>query len=112
MERSGSSLDQPINGSKLWEMEKDIEHSPEGSGHTKEGYGVTHEVRGGMVHRFVDSFKRNPHARVTTEAVDSEGRPVSDTPIYEPALAMKLKSRHLQMIAIGGSIGTLTSHTD
>lgn len=51
------------------------------------------------------SFKRNPNARVVTEATDSEGRPLPDQPPAEPALAMKLKERHLQMIAIGGSIG-------
>jgi amino acid transporter len=53
------------------------------------------------------SFKRNPNARVVTEATDSEGRPLPDQPPAEPALAMKLKERHLQMIAIGGSIGLL-----
>ncbi|RMZ79827.1 hypothetical protein DV737_g3254, partial [Chaetothyriales sp. CBS 132003] len=52
------------------------------------------------------SFKRNPNARVVTEATDEEGRPLEDQPPAEPALAMKLKGRHLQMIAIGGSIGT------
>src|SRR4051794_26312419 len=45
------------------------------------------------------SFKRNPNARVVTEATDSEGRPLKDQPPAEPALAMKLKQRHLQMIA-------------
>jgi len=54
----------------------------------------------------LESFKRNPNARVVTEATDSEGRPLADQPPAEPALAMKLKERHLQMIAIGGSIGT------
>jgi yeast amino acid transporter len=52
-----------------------------------------------------DSFKRNKNARVVTEATDNEGRPLEDQPPAEPALAMKLKGRHLQMIAIGGSIG-------
>ncbi|KIX09858.1 uncharacterized protein Z518_00939 [Rhinocladiella mackenziei CBS 650.93] len=52
------------------------------------------------------SFRRNPNARVVTEATDNEGRPLKDQPPAEPALAMKLKQRHLQMIAIGGSIGT------
>ena len=59
--------------------------------------------------RLADSFKRNPNARVTTEAVDAEGKPLPDQPPAEPALAMKLKNRHLQMIAIGGSIGKLQS---
>lgn len=53
----------------------------------------------------LESFKRNPNARVVTEATDNEGRPLPDQPPAEPALAMKLKERHLQMIAIGGSIG-------
>jgi yeast amino acid transporter len=56
--------------------------------------------------RFTDSFKRNPNARVVTEAVDAEGKPLTDQPPAEPALSMELKNRHLQMIAIGGSIGT------
>ena len=53
----------------------------------------------------LESFKRNPNARVVTEATDLEGRPLPDQPPAEPALAMSLKERHLQMIAIGGSIG-------
>ena len=57
----------------------------------------------------LNSFKRNPNARVVTEATDLEGRPLPDQPPAEPALAMKLKPRHLQMIAIGGSIGMLQS---
>jgi amino acid transporter len=56
----------------------------------------------------LNSFKRNPNARVVTEATDLEGRPLKDQPPAEPALAMKLKPRHLQMIAIGGSIGMST----
>ena len=55
----------------------------------------------------LESFKRNPNARVVTEATDLEGRPLPDQPPAEPALAMSLKERHLQMIAIGGSIGSL-----
>ena len=55
----------------------------------------------------LESFKRNPNARVVTEATDNEGRPLPDQPPAEPALAMKLKPRHLQMIAIGGSIGEM-----
>lgn len=51
------------------------------------------------------SFKRNRNARMVTEATDAEGKPLPDQPPAEPALAMKLKGRHLQMIAIGGSIG-------
>ncbi|KAF2751926.1 AAT family amino acid transporter [Sporormia fimetaria CBS 119925] len=57
--------------------------------------------------RFKHSFKRNPNARVVTVALDEEGRPLPDQPVAtDQPLAMKLKDRHLQMIAIGGSIGT------
>jgi yeast amino acid transporter len=56
------------------------------------------------------SFKRNRNARMVTEATDNEGRPLEDQPPAEPALAMKLKQRHLQMIAIGGSIGMSDEH--
>src|SRR5271156_6325847 len=59
----------------------------------------------------LESFKRNPNARVVTEATDAEGRPLKDQPPAEPALAMKLKGRHLQMIAIGGSIGKTIAGT-
>lgn len=52
-----------------------------------------------------ESLRRNPNARIVTEATDAEGRPLPDQPPVEPALAMKLKQRHLTMIAIAGSIG-------
>ncbi|GAB7351218.1 hypothetical protein MBLNU459_g1654t1 [Dothideomycetes sp. NU459] len=61
---------------------------------------------GTRMSRFVDSFKRNPNARMVTVATDDQGRPLKDQPPAEPALSMSLKNRHLQMIAIGGSIGT------
>ena len=34
--------------------------------------------------------------------LDSEGKPLPNQPKAQPALAHKLKQRHLQMIAIGG----------
>ena len=61
--------------------------------------------------RFVDSFRRDPNASVTkkteTSAV-SRGRFDHKTAAENTAntgLAQKLQSRHMQMIAIGGSIG-------
>lgn len=59
--------------------------------------------------RFVDSFRRDPNAAVTKPSE----RAVSGHFDHEAAakrtansgLARKLKGRHLQMIAIGGSIG-------
>lgn len=74
-----------------------------GSG--QHGYVETEAKSGTKWENFRDSFKRNPNARVVTEALDEEGRPLPEQPPAEPALSMKLKDRHLQMIAIGGSIG-------
>jgi len=64
-----------------------------------------------LMRRFLDSFKRDPHARIgPSDAIAGDGKmydvesaaqATADSP-----LARKLKGRHLQMIAIGGSIGT------
>jgi len=58
--------------------------------------------------RFIDSFKRDPNAHVTNAAMP-EGREFDHKGAAErtanSGLAHKLKSRHMQMIAIGGSIG-------
>ncbi|KAF2477235.1 AAT family amino acid transporter [Lindgomyces ingoldianus] len=88
--------------------EKDLEKGDSrASGPPQYDYGATEEtLEGTKWTRFRDSFKKNPNARMVTEAVDEEGKPLEDQPPAEPALSMKLKDRHLQMIAIGGSIGT------
>jgi len=66
--------------------------------------------------RFVDSFKRDPNRRTINPVIDSTDQHNHDG-AFDPhkavlatantALARKLKGRHLQMIAIGGSIGEL-----
>lgn len=58
--------------------------------------------------RFVDSFRQDKGATVTPEGVigaDGKVFEPEDGVKYVPELAHKLKTRHLQMIAIGGSIG-------
>jgi yeast amino acid transporter len=62
--------------------------------------------------RFIDSFKRDPNAHVTKESqrLDGEGGRAFDhraaaERTANSGLAHKLKGRHMQMIAIGGSIG-------
>lgn len=80
-------------------MEKDIEvgiakesgSSPEQSINHELGTTESLPKQGTVMSRFVDSFKRNPNARVTPVAVDAEGKPLADQPPAEPALAMKLK---------------------
>ena len=88
------------------DRDRDVEASPSPSPQPSEKVTHVETSRAGTTwNNLVDSFKRNPNARVTTEAIDAEGRPLPHQPPAEPALAMKLKNRHLQMIAIGGSIG-------
>ena len=74
--------------------------------------GVTNAEREPWTRRFIDSFKRDPNAHVTKPAQRAEGegaRAFDHRAAAErtanSGLAHKLKSRHMQMIAIGGSIG-------
>jgi amino acid transporter len=91
--------------------EKSSENSPPSYDKAEDDRrGSTESVHEGFFGAFkLKSFQRNPNARVVTEATDNEGRPLKDQPPAEPALKMKLKQRHLQMIAIGGSIGVSLS---
>jgi hypothetical protein len=74
-----------------------------------------------LMERFVDSFKRDPNRQITPK--DPNGRDaaleagrihhgahyydihLANLQTAQSGLARKLKGRHLQMIAIGGSIG-------
>lgn len=61
-----------------------------------------HESYNGKIFRsFVDGFRRAPQSSVTNTTNDGEN---GETP--QPQLQRRLKSRHLQMIAIGGCIGS------
>jgi amino acid transporter len=91
------------------DLEKKRDPSPEdGSSSPTHGEVITAHNEGPMFTRIIDSFRQNPHAHVVTVAIDDDGKPLVNQPPAQPALAMKLKQRHLQMIAIGGSIGKLT----
>ena len=68
------------------------------------------ESNGSWGTRFIDSFKRDPNAQVTKPAQATNPREYDHAAAAErtanSGLATKLKGRHLQMIAIGGSIGS------
>ncbi|KAF2266330.1 amino acid permease [Lojkania enalia] len=77
-------------------------------------YGESSVHRDGLGRRVLDSFKRDPNMNMTPKgSLGADGK-VFD--VEEAAqntasspLARKLKGRHLQMIAIGGSIGMFDS---
>ncbi|ORY16292.1 amino acid permease-domain-containing protein [Clohesyomyces aquaticus] len=74
-------------------------------------YGQSQAHRDSIGRRMLDSFKRDPNSQLTPKGtlgadgkvydVESAAQNTANSP-----LARKLKGRHLQMIAIGGSIGT------
>lgn len=79
-------------------------------------YGESEETKGPLMNRIVNSFKRDPNASTTPKgAVGADGK-VFDLEGATQATAnttlhRKLKGRHLQMIAIGGSIGMPSLNT-
>lgn len=71
--------------------------------------------RPSLPRRFWDSFQRDPNAHATPVGTLGANGKVFDLEFAAHAtanttLARKLKGRHLQMIAIGGSIGMSAHH--
>lgn len=83
---------------------------------TEPPYEEALELNESLARKFWDSFKRDPNTTVTPKGVVGGNGRVFDP--YAAAagtahtgLVRKLKGRHLQMIAIGGSIGMFSIST-
>ena len=81
-----------------------------GLGHTQPIFDDTVQPRASVPRRIINSFRRDPNSRVTPNGVIGANGSVFNAEAAAQAtanspLARKLKGRHLQMIAIGGSIG-------
>jgi yeast amino acid transporter len=97
----------------MLDMEKtgqDGAHRSTGSSPTSTYEGALASHKDGLLKRIWDGFKRDPNASIIRPAalgadgkvfdVEAAAQRTADSP-----LARRLKGRHLQMIAIGGSIG-------
>lgn len=77
---------------------------------TEPKYDDTPIPKASLTHRIIDGFRRDPNLRATPKGVVGANGKVYDVEAAAQAtadspLARRLKGRHLQMIAIGGSIG-------
>lgn len=107
-------MDKQINELKNWHKLESPPQSSHSTAYDGEMDNVSHTNRT-RVKDFVDTFRRDPNAVVSSSTASNlDGR--ESTSMYDidaataataaSPLLRKLKGRHLQMIAIGGSIGT------
>lgn len=92
----------------VYGTEKSFGRASQGSDY----YGESSVHREGIGRRVMESFKRDPNFNMTPKgSLGADGKVFDvETAAQNTAnspLARKLKGRHLQMIAIGGSIGTV-----
>ncbi|KAJ9498205.1 hypothetical protein H2202_006356 [Exophiala xenobiotica] len=86
--------------------------SPESSSDPSAFEGDMHQVKRTFTRRLTESFQRDPNASVTRPSFSApdlhqhyDAEAAAQATAFSPLLR-RLKGRHLQMIAIGGSIGT------
>jgi amino acid transporter len=92
----------------MYGTEKSFGRASQGSDY----YGESSRYQEGLGRRVIESFKRDANFAMTMTPKGSVG---ADGTVFDPEsaaantanspLARRLKGRHLQMIAIGGSIG-------
>ena len=97
----------------MYGTEKSFGRASQGSDY----YGESSRYHEGLGRRVLDSFKRDPNFTMTM-AMTPKATRGADSNMFDPEaaatntanspLARRLKGRHLQMIAIGGSIGMRT----
>ncbi|KAI9851117.1 MAG: glyceraldehyde-3-phosphate dehydrogenase 1 [Thelocarpon superellum] len=91
--------------------EKEVRGEVVSNGAEPPVYGETTETKAPWTTRVIDSFRRDPSYTATPRGAIGANGKVFDVEgaalrTAESPLSRKLKGRHLQMIAIGGSIGT------
>jgi hypothetical protein len=111
-----------VVGSLLSNMEKNLESKDNSIGTDSNppinpDYGESEPAKASLPRRVIDSFKRDPNAHVTKAGqvgadgqvfdVEEAAANTANSPLHR-----RLKSRHLQMIAIGGSIGMHSTNLD